>query len=225
MCARECLACTQTHKGSVILSLHRPPNSPLSLKQKSDHSSTALSSAELRSSSSALCMVRTEHTHLLTHTHLQTSHRGVPVCPCVLLHFFLFSSFFFSFGGLPVLAQTCVSVAFYGFIVRVRVLIPFRVFVGLLFVFLSVEENTDETLLEKRDLDRTTSSAQPRRNCSSFWPSRPPLIPVLKSRTRDLYRLFKSLCQSDCCSWWRHVTAALLLGPSFTAVIFFDDHF
>lgn len=90
MCARECLACTQTHKGSVILSLHRPPNSPLSLKQKSDHSSTALSSAELRSSSSALCMVRT-HTHTCLHTHTCRPVTGEFLCVLV-------SSFTFSFS-------------------------------------------------------------------------------------------------------------------------------
>lgn len=104
-----------------------PP--PLSLRQQSHRSSTTLSSAELRSSSSALCMVRTGHTPAYTHTHtcvhLQTSHRGAPVCPCVL-HFFLFSSFFFSFAGLCVLALTCASVSFDAFIISVRMLIPLR---------------------------------------------------------------------------------------------------
>lgn len=104
---------------------------PLSLRQQSHRSSTTLSSAELRSSSSALCMVRTGHTPAYTHTHthtcvhLQTSHRGAPVCPCVL-HFFLFSSFFFSFAGLCVLALTCASVSFDAFIISARILILFR---------------------------------------------------------------------------------------------------
>lgn len=82
-----------------------PPNSSLSLKQKSDHSSTA--AVVLNRALLYLCIAWSEqctYTHLpvytLAHTHtrtcirMQTGHRGVSACPCPLLHFFFFSTYF-----------------------------------------------------------------------------------------------------------------------------------
>lgn len=76
-----------------------PPNSSLSLKQKSDHSSTAL--LVLNRALLYLCIAWSEqfmYTHLLTHSHIhmQTSLKGVCMCPC-LLYFFFFLHIFFTF--------------------------------------------------------------------------------------------------------------------------------